>query len=160
MLAAHLAQIERDQRLLRRVRQALPPPLRGQCLQASVSAAKLTLVTGSAAWATRLRFMAPDILQGLADKWPGLRECRVRIRPIATGTPRQEDPSRAGATLSPAAVSHLISAAEGLSDPALAAALRQLAFSAERCASRHGATPRRSPDQAQRDPQRNPESLP
>jgi len=131
LLAVHLDQLRREQRLLKQARRALPPRLRGHCLCATVADEQLTLVTDSAAWATPLRFMAPEVLKALAKAYPGLRECRVRIRPAGAtgGTPaRYLPPPR----LSPEAVDHLRSAAETLADPELAAAFRRLATTAAR----------------------------
>lgn len=136
LLASHLEQLRQEQRLLQQVRKALPPGLRGRCLSASINDEQLTLVTDSPAWATPLRFLAPQVLKALAGTRPGLRDCRIRIRPAgATGSaPTQYQPSPP--RLSPAAADHLLSAAEALADPELAGAFRRLAASASRRAER------------------------
>jgi hypothetical protein len=59
----------------------VPEDLRDQCLVANLRDQVLTVHTTGAAWATRMRFFAPDLLpklNRLADFAP-VREIRVRV---------------------------------------------------------------------------------
>ncbi|MBK1701372.1 DUF721 domain-containing protein [Thiococcus pfennigii] len=130
-LVAQLEEIRRDQAMLREARRALPPSLREHCRRAVFSGDSVTLVAESAVWATRLRFMGPEILARLAEVHPGLRRCRVRIAPEASP---MRDARRAlpRPRPSPGTAHHLAATAEMLADPGLAAAFRRLAASAAR----------------------------
>jgi hypothetical protein len=120
--------LERDIRLQRRVRRALEVDLRPHCLHATLEAGRLTLVSDSPVWASRLRFAAPGLLAALEGDGPAVQEVRVRVAPPAAvpSVPAR----RPAVTLSPRAVAHLLVAAEAMDDPDLAAALRRLAGSA------------------------------
>jgi hypothetical protein len=94
---------------------------------AAVSADVLTLGTDSQAWASRLRFLEPQILQSARDAGlPPARRVRLRVdptwRPAPTPRPDAAPPAR-----TPAAGAALAALAAGEPSPALAAALRRLA---------------------------------
>jgi hypothetical protein len=64
------------------VRDRLPVEWRAQLQAAVVHGDELVLVTGSAAWATRLRYAGPGLLAELQG-WPqarGLQRVRVKVR--------------------------------------------------------------------------------
>jgi hypothetical protein len=114
-------------RLQRQVRQALEPDLRPHCLHATLEAGRLTLVTDSPVWASRLRFAAPLLLVLLGGDGPAATEVRVRVAPPPAE--RFGSGRRPALQLSATAVSHLLGAAAAMDDPDLAAALRRLARS-------------------------------
>jgi hypothetical protein len=64
------------------VRDRLPVEWRAQLQAAVVHGDELVLVTGSAAWATRLRYAAPGLLLELQGLPPGrgLQRVRVKVR--------------------------------------------------------------------------------
>lgn len=62
-----LVLIDQQRQILRAVHDKLTPPLDNHCLHASLDEGKLTLVTDSPAWASRLRFFCPRL-----DWRPGL----------------------------------------------------------------------------------------
>ena len=64
------------------VRDRLPVEWRTHLQVAVVHDDQLVLVTGSAAWATRLRYAGPGLLSGLADLplARGLTRVRVKVR--------------------------------------------------------------------------------
>jgi len=76
-----LRMLHQQQRLLEKVRALLPPPLADHCLHARIQGKKLILHVDSAAWGSRLRFMAPPLLKGLAETAPHLRELVIRTLP-------------------------------------------------------------------------------
>lgn len=128
--------LERDIGLQRRIRRALEPDLRPHCLHATIEGGRLTLVSDSPVWASRLRFGAPGLMAALAVEGPAVTEVRVRVAPQAAARP---EPARQPAvTLSAGTVAHLLGAAEAMEDPDLAAALRRLAGSG----ARRGGDPR------------------
>lgn len=113
----------REDVLLARVRDLLAPGVRPHCLQAAVTAGSLTLTVDSAAWATRLRYLAPDLAQGLTSA--GITAVKIRARPVDMKPNRQsgERVSR----LTAAVVDHLTDAADQMTDPGIAAVFRRLA---------------------------------
>lgn len=80
----------------------------------------------SAAWASRLRYLAPKLLSRLRHDYPGLRATQIRVRPAGEGRS-----SRRQARLSSAARAALADAAAGLPDAELAAALARLGKAGE-----------------------------
>jgi len=123
------AELDRQQRLLAAVRELLPPPLDEHCNAARLAGERLTLETQASAWATRLRFLAPQLLRRLRVRWPRLREIRVRVRPAERPRPaRRRPPPR----LPAASARLLLEAAAAIEDPDLRAALERLGRSGRR----------------------------
>jgi len=119
--------LERDISLQRRVCRALEPELRLHCRHVILEAGRLTLVSDSPVWASRLRFGAPGLMAALGGDGLAVTEVRVRVAPQAAGWP---GPARRPALiLSAGTVAHLLGAAAAMDDPDLAAALRRLAGS-------------------------------
>ena len=122
-----LVRIDRDRHILDKVRDALPDSVRNHCLHATVEDGGLIIFTTSPVWATRLRFLAPDLIRAIPEL-PSGTGVTVRIA-IDPETRQQaqgpQDPN--GPRLSAGARQHLLEAADGLQDTKLAAALRQLA---------------------------------
>ncbi|WP_295385248.1 DciA family protein [uncultured Thiodictyon sp.] len=121
---AHCLELQqREDGLLTRVRELLAPAARPHCIQASATDGQLTVTVDSAAWATRLRYAAPDLARGLADA--GVVAVKLRARPQDLGTrrqtPRRLDP------LTPAASEHLLAAAQYTADAGIAEVFRRLA---------------------------------
>ena len=131
-----LARDGRLQSLLRRaeaveslnalVRGHLAAPLDQHCRVANLKNGVLTLQTESPAWAARLRYTVPQLLAALrAD--PRLESAFTTIRvSVVPQQVRRDRPGRR-ASLSSRSADSLRAAAEGMSDPRLAAALRRLA---------------------------------
>lgn len=122
-LAPLLAEISRAEALLRAVNRCLPPPLDTHCLHATLHEGALTLVTESPVWASRLRFFAPEISRALSADYGRISGCRVRVRPQVVAAEHRDGRP----TLSQATVDHLLQAAAGAQDEAIAEALRRLA---------------------------------
>jgi hypothetical protein len=85
-LARLLDQASLRDSLSAQLRALLPEDARNHCEVASVHGARLTILAANAAWATRLRFMLPDLLpqlNQLAD-FGTVRDVQVRVAPHLT----------------------------------------------------------------------------
>lgn len=118
--------VERDARVHQAVRRVLAAELRPHCLHATLEGGRLCLLTDSPVWASRLRFVAPELLVALGAQGTVATEVRVRIAPAA-GQGSGMGGERAAARLSQATVAHLRVAAATMEDADLAAALLRLA---------------------------------
>ena len=123
------------ERLVRRVRyletvdkalqQLLGSALAGRCRVANISHDTLVLQTASAAWGSRLRFLAPRLLEQLSRQlgWNRIKHTKVQVRPEAF--PEHEQPTRR-AHLSRESATLLRKVAENTEDPGLRDALLRL----------------------------------
>lgn len=135
-LALLLPHIETLQRVSRRVYQCIPPILRGRCVVANYKNHVLILHAETPAWATRLRFLLPDLQKQLAadSLFENLSEIQVRTEPQSADRTK---PQRQIA-ISAASAAVVKSLAEGIPDPALQAALLRLANRAEQSNKKKG----------------------
>lgn len=103
----------------------LQPAARAHCQVASWREGTLLLVVTDAHWATRLRYQQRRLQRDLQalQEFHGLLRILFKVEPLRGGAPRQ----RAGAMISSDAAEALQATAEGISDPALRAALERLA---------------------------------
>jgi hypothetical protein len=113
------------QRLTEAVRALLPMPLDEHCRAASLHGDALVLVCDSPAWATRLRYQAPSLLDELQRRC-GLRARTLRVRVSPEETPPIAPPRRR-LRLSAASAELLEQTAQATEDTALRAALLRLA---------------------------------
>ena len=92
---------------------------------ANVDRNTLILQTESSAWASRLRYLAPAILEKLASRlgWTHVTQTKVLVRPPL---PPDRCPSVQPAHMSPDSASLLREVAENTEDPALREALLRL----------------------------------
>lgn len=74
-------QLDERELLLSRVRAVLPARLVDEVVSAGMTERVLTLGTTRASWASRLRYVAPEIARKLGEEH-GLRIERIRIRVI------------------------------------------------------------------------------
>ena len=118
-----LAAQRREDALLARVRDILAPGARPHCLQATLKDGSLTVIVDAAAWATRLRYLAPELVQGLSAS--GVTAAKIRARP-ADNQPIRQTAQRVQ-RLTPAAAEHLTAAAEHMTDAGMAEVFRRLA---------------------------------
>ena len=118
--------LERQRRadgLLSQVRDLLSPAARPHCIQAQAKEGLLTVTVDSTAWATRLRYLAPDLVQGLGEG--GIDRVKIRARPDPVrdqGGGRRSLPGLSGSV-----VEHLLETASCTADTELAEAFRRLA---------------------------------
>lgn len=114
------------QQLENRVLHLLPAPLQAHCRVANYHSGQLILITTSPAWATRLRYHVPTLLNQLTavSELQQLQEIRIRISPSAAPIlPAQALPRR----IKPQTTALISTLAETLDDPALRRALQKLA---------------------------------
>lgn len=95
----------------------------------NVRDAVLVLAAEDAAAATQARFQAPSWITAIntaakTKNLEGIRRIEVRVAPSVPPAAKPQPPAR---TLSPATRQHLLSVAEHIDDPRLAAAFRRLA---------------------------------
>jgi hypothetical protein len=112
------------------VRRLLPPEMAPHCLHAALDGERVCLLTDGPVWASRLRFLVPQLVAGLAGRFPQVHEVRIRISPPGIECP-QPDGAATPVRLAEATIAHLKEAAAGMTDPDLAAALLRLAATAE-----------------------------
>ncbi len=127
-IAAHLERLSRDQGLLGEVRSHLPVHTRPHCLEATLGKdGMLTLILDSSSWATRVRYLELELALQLAEL--GVTAVRTRVMPPGRAGYRQASARLplGARRLTPAAVGHLLEAADHMADPGLAEALRHLA---------------------------------
>ncbi len=110
--------------LLERVRSCLTPPLDQQVRGAVMHNGYLTLFTESPVWASRLRYMAPQLQRSLMAQEILATRIQVRITPEST-TPKQDRGRRAEA-MSEQSSESLRLTAESLTDRDLKQALLRL----------------------------------
>ena len=129
-LRALFSAAQRLGRLQALVEAQLEPPAREHCQVASWSESRLLLVTSNGHWATRLHYQQRRLqrLLQVLPEFAGLEKIQIKVRPpsgqVAYEANRVE--------LSEAAADSLCSAAEGIDDPKLRAALERLARNARR----------------------------
>ncbi|MCP4041693.1 MAG: DUF721 domain-containing protein [Gammaproteobacteria bacterium] len=75
--AGYLEQVNRSLQIY------LEPALRGHCIVANIRKETLVLQADSPAWASRLRFLGPSILQNLSRNfgWENVSRTKVIVRP-------------------------------------------------------------------------------
>lgn len=113
-------------RVLAALRRALPADLAAHLSAAHLRDATLIVVADGPAWATRLRFLEPELKAALdARTRRVVRRVTVRVGP-PPAAPRAPGP-KPSRPLSAAARAALEAGAEQVTDPRLAAALRRLA---------------------------------
>ena len=110
----------------------LPSPLGGHCRVASVEGSTVVVQADSAAWAVRLRFMAPTVRTALSGLFPGptLRQVKVSVCTPVAMAPVQPPDKRP--VLTPESARALELAAEAVADPGLKDALRRLSRRSDR----------------------------
>ncbi|RKT43461.1 DciA family protein [Thiocapsa rosea] len=135
LIRRHLEHRDRELALLGMVLSRLPDPLRAHCRDVVLSDGILTLFLDSPAWVTRARFMIEDLTRALEREGVAKVVAQVRVRserdgmdalgPKPRGTVERQP--NGGGRLTQQTRAHLLGAAEGMSDPALAEVFRRFA---------------------------------
>jgi len=109
------------------VSELLGPDLAAHCQLANIEGNTLILLVASTAWATRVRYQIPQLLQNFTrcEQLSHLTDIKVRISAQATA-PVEEPPKRR-ASMSKEAAFCLRHCAESISDNRLSTALQHLA---------------------------------
>ncbi len=129
-----LERLVRRARYLERVdkalQQLLGSPLAERCRVANINHDTLVLQTPSSAWGSRLRYLAPGILQQLSRQlgWDRIKHTKVQVRPEAF-RPSAEPARRARLSRESAAL--LRQVAENIEDAALQDVLLSLSRRAD-----------------------------
>jgi hypothetical protein len=89
-----LQQMDAHRRLLDRIRQVLPQPLRDHCCDCCHRREALILFTDSPVWASQLRFHAPTMLGTLSITELSIRELYIHTLPSLHLPQRRSKPSR------------------------------------------------------------------
>jgi hypothetical protein len=119
------AQLSAQKALLKQIRQLLPPPLDTQLKAVVLQQGNLTLFVSSPVWASRLRYLLPQLQAQLKKCDIHPNRVRTSILPDATTKPvnhKKPDPP----VLSRAAGLHIMETAKTITDPSLKAALERL----------------------------------
>lgn len=117
-----------------RLRQTLPPPLRGQVRLADLRDGRIVFLAPSPAWASKLRMLQNEILANARSFGAHAGSVVVKVAPPPP-EPKEPEPAK---PLSHTAAHHLRSAARFLSDPELRALFLELASFAEHSSSPRG----------------------
>ncbi len=110
--------------LLERVQESLASPINQQVKAAVMQNGRLTLFTESPAWASRLRYMAPQLQRTLASK--GIPTDRIEVRISPGSTAARQKPGRKAEAMSEHSSESLRLTAEALTDSDLKQALLRL----------------------------------
>lgn len=130
-LAQLLYASQKHATLLAQLRERLPDDLAAALRSAALDRGCLRLGVVGGAWATRLRFLAPQLQRRLEDwSYGPVETVEVRVT-VPAGSGPSIAPT-APMPLSSASREHLEAVAQSAADPRLAAALRSLARSAQR----------------------------
>jgi hypothetical protein len=117
-------EIEAQADLLSEIRRLLPADLAPHCGAARMHGDRLVIHVDSPVWATRLRYLAPQIVSLLQAQHPDLREIKSKVL-ISRQNHRPHHPRTA--RRSPIAADVVDSSATDIGDAHLRAALQRLA---------------------------------
>lgn len=108
------------------IQKLLGPELAAHCQVTNIRDKTLILATDSAAWATRIRYQATQILQKIRrdERLSGIDSIQVKVIPAIVPADTSHPTRRA--YLSRTAAECLSQCADGIGDPQLSAALKHL----------------------------------
>jgi len=113
------------QQLSRLIQNTLDPEMAAHCQLLNLRNSSLIMACDSTAWATRLRYHVPTLLQALQQSGlSGVADIQIRVSPVVQ-PPQQRAKKRA--VLSTDAAYCIQQCAQSVTDPALSRALQQLA---------------------------------
>ncbi len=125
---ALVARCQHIRHLTARLWESLPPEFLGNCMVIGSDDGIISIVGENAAWATRLRFFEPQILEVFHKAGTPCSRLRVSVRPLPADplAQRPPPPSRPSPP-APESVKALRQLAEDEAHPELSAALQRLA---------------------------------
>lgn len=119
-------QLSAHEALVRQIRQLLPSPLDSQLMAVVLQQGNLTLFVSSPVWASRFRYLLPQLQKQLSSHGIPLARLRTHILPNAdTKAVKTRQPDRRP-MLSQSAAKHIRETAKAITDPSLKAALERL----------------------------------
>jgi len=119
-------QIELQQELLLQVHASLPAKLAKHCSSAQVQGSALILFTDTPVWASKLRFLSPQLLSKLRASHPGIASVSVKLAVVQRQSPVPKKVRRL-VRRSNVAADIVDNSKAGISSPALRSALGRLA---------------------------------
>lgn len=125
-LTGLLHRVSEHQESLNIVRSILPEEYHAHCLHVDLRQNELLLLMDSPVWANRAHYVSPTLLEKINVLHPNTIK-RVRIQIAPQQNPKPTSPQNRKATLSLRSAETLLSAANSITDPALATALQRLA---------------------------------
>jgi len=120
-----LLHIESLRRLQQVLQEHIEPALMQHCRIANCKNGSLTLATSTAAWASRLRYTVPEILDSLRDKPASLPIKSIRVIVTPEQSTRNEQPSQEPC-MSLATAEVLQQIADSIDDSELSASIKRL----------------------------------
>lgn len=87
-------EISAQKALLARIRLSVPDDLALHCAAAQIQGRQLVLHTDSPAWATRLRYIAPQLLSLLRPDYPSMSEIKIKVLIHRSAAPPPRRPAR------------------------------------------------------------------
>lgn len=87
-------EVRLQHQVLADVQALLAPAIAAHCVAAQITRQNLVLHTDSPAWATRLRFLTPQLLSQLRGRYPGLASIRLHLLPQNAAKPTPKRPPR------------------------------------------------------------------
>ncbi|MGK2941859.1 MAG: DciA family protein [Immundisolibacter sp.] len=127
-LAALLHASQQHAALAAQIKRCLPPEVAAVVHSAVLNHGCLSLGVSNSAWASRLRFMAPQIRAWLAG-WPHDEVTAIEVHVLVATQPAPATAADTPRSISASTRAHLEAVAQTSTDPRLAAALRALAQS-------------------------------
>ncbi|NOX08966.1 MAG: DUF721 domain-containing protein [Gammaproteobacteria bacterium] len=117
-------QIKQSDNLTDLLHEIIPFAMHQHCQAGILHDKLLVIITNSAAWATRLRYLTPQIIQHMKKRYRApINKIQVKIRPQAK---EPQKPTRQATTLSKENAELLKKTANSIQDPELAEALLKL----------------------------------
>ena len=121
-------EINAQRALLAEIRRLLPGELAAHCVSARLHGQRLVLHTDSPVWASRLRFMASELLSLLENRDRSLREIKIKLLPARSPGTKRRAPARRSHT----AGDIVADSAEHVESAALREALQRLSRTLKR----------------------------
>ena len=115
--------IEQLGKLQTKLHNYLEPPLNEHVIIADYRQKTLVFHTDSAAWATKLRYRTPEILNLFKNDLPGIRTIRIKNPPVET----RAQTTRGAVKATPDTVDTIRQVADRIEDPPLRSALLRIA---------------------------------
>lgn len=122
-----LAKIRRQQALLELVRQQLPANVAKHCTDLHMQGTSITLFADSPVWASKLRFLAPNLLSQLRKNNPGIANLNVHSVPARHSKTTQKRRPHRTARHTQQGAATIDQSARSISHPGLKKALQKLA---------------------------------
>ena len=127
-LANLITRTRQINRLTHILRRHLDDQLAKHCYVGNIQKPILTILVDSASWATRLRFVAPDLIGKLSEDNQAFKDIeRINIKILTPSQEKADAAQKQGPQMNPDNARGIRSLAETIEDPDLQRALNKLA---------------------------------